>query len=78
LFNPISTKGSIKVKLAERIEKNDELFKLSEFYEKHEDHVLELIIKSQLEYSKKYRDYLSSYNGLHFSDSEIDRLIERR
>ena len=75
LFNPISTKGSIKVKFTESITQNDELFKLSEFYEKHEDHVLELIIKSQLEYSKKYRDYLSSYNGLHFSDSEIDRLI---
>lgn len=77
LFNPISTKGSIKVKvkLTERIAQNDKLFKLTEFYEKHEDHVLELIIKSQLEYSKKYRDYLSSYNGLHFSDSEIDRLI---
>jgi hypothetical protein len=75
LFDPRITKGSIKVRFEKRIEENDDLFKLSELYEKHEDHVLELIIKSQLTYSQKYRDYLASYKGLSFSDSEIDRLI---
>jgi hypothetical protein len=75
LFNPISTKGSIKVRFVKRIKENDDLFKLSELYEKHEDHVLELIIKSQLQYSESYRKYLKKYKRLNFSDSEIDRLI---
>lgn len=52
LINPISSKGSIKVTLPEKLDENSELFKLEELYEKHEDHVLELIYKSQVQYSE--------------------------
>lgn len=75
LINPISSKGSIKVKLIEEKPENTKLFKLDELYEKHEDHVLELIYKSKIQYSEKYREYLTNFKGLHFSKSEIDRMI---
>jgi hypothetical protein len=44
-------------------------------YEKHEDHVLELIYKSQIQYSEKYREHLTKFPRLNLSDSEIDRMI---
>jgi|GEM_PF-2019699 len=50
-------------------------FKLDDFYQKHKDHVCELILKSKLEYSEQYCDYLNNYNGLNFTDSDIDRML---
>ena len=44
-------------------------------YQQHTDHVLELIVKSKVAYSDKYRTYLHSFKGLEFSDAEIDRMI---
>lgn len=75
MLNSLSAKGSINVKLINEKYENNEIFKLDKLYAKHEDHVKELIVKSQLKYSTKYRDYLKSYPGLNFSSSEIDRLI---
>lgn len=74
-MSSLEQKGSLKVKFNKQKTENNNLFKLSELYEKHEDHVLELIIKSKLKYSEKYRDYLKSYRGLSYTNSEIDRLI---
>jgi len=75
-FNsPLEGNSKILVHLKKKIDGNDRVFKLSKLYEKHEDHVIELIVKSKLEYSDKYRLYLNSYIGMKFSDSEINRLI---
>ena len=73
-INPISSKGSIEVTLRSKHGQNVNLFKLDKLYNKHEDHVLELIVKSQLEYSDEYRKYLNEYDGLSFSKEEIDRM----
>lgn len=74
-MNPISKKGAVKIVLPKKINSNADLFKLEKLYQKHEDHVLELIVKSKLDYTEKYRDYLKSYEGLNFSNAEIDRMI---
>ena len=75
--SPLRGDSAISVKLKKPIfddDKND-VFRLRDLYEKHEDHVLELIIKSKLNYNKAYRNYLNSYDGLEFSDEEINRLF---
>lgn len=55
--------------------KNTNTFKLDDLYKKHDDHVLELIIKSKMKYSKKYIKYLMKFKGLELSKKEIDRMI---
>jgi hypothetical protein len=50
-------------------------FKLDDLYKQHADHVLELIIKSKVAYSGRYRKYLHDFTGLQFNDDEIDRMI---
>lgn len=74
-MSSLEQKGSLKINFIKQINQNNSLFKLSKLYEKHEDHVLELITKSKLQYSEKYREYLKSYEGLSYTNSEIDRLI---
>lgn len=74
-INPICGKSSIDVFLKEKLQVNSDLFNLENLYSLHNDHVLELIIKRKIKYSKKYREYLHNYNGLKFSNKEIDRLI---
>lgn len=73
--NPLSGKSSIEINLDTKLQPHLDVFKLDELYKKHSDHALELYIKSRLKYSKKYRAYLNNYNGLKFSQIEIDRLI---
>lgn len=78
IINPLlSSKTDVEVffKPNANIEPNLKTFNLKELYELHNDHAIELIVKRNLKYSKKYRSYLSSYNGLKFSSSEIDRMI---
>lgn len=75
VLSTIEGSGKIRISLAEKIDGNTEIFRLSELYEKHEDHVLELIIKSQINYGKPHRDYLKSYRGLNITDREIDRML---
>jgi len=76
VLSPLEGISSIEVILkTKKGSGNLNVFKLSELYQKHEDHVLELIVKSQLKYTEEYRGYLKSYEELSFSDSEIDRMI---
>lgn len=75
IVNPLLDASSITVKFVRCFAGHNKVFNLEDFYEKHSDHVHELIIKSKLKYSHTYREYLNSYNGLKFSHSEIDRLI---
>ena len=74
-INPICGKSSIDVFFKEKLQVNSDLFNLEDLYSLHNDHVLELIIKRKIKYSKKYREYLHNYDGLKFSNKEIDRLI---
>jgi len=78
ILNNLKDPSSIELKFAKKIHGNIQMFKLQELYDKHKDHVLELIVLSQSKYSETYRNYLRSYrsaNGLKFSDNEIDRMI---
>ncbi len=74
-LNPLIDKDSVKVKFLHALDGHLEVFQLEGLYKQHSDHVLELIIKSKVSYSEEYRKYLASYNGLSFSDKEIDRMI---
>lgn len=74
-LNPLHDKTSVQVEFLYKIPEHLNVFKLDSFYEQHSDHVIELIIKSKVSYSKQYREYLKTYRGLSFNDSEIDRMI---
>lgn len=77
ILNPLSNidKDSVKIFFEKEIPNQSEVFGLSELYKEHRDVVIELYIKANHEYVKKYVDYLHSYKGLTFSDDEIYRLI---
>src|SRR5690606_38237950 len=75
IINPLSGKSDIKVFFSNYKQSNLDVFNLDKLYELHYDHALELIIKKRVKYSEKYRQYLKSYKGLQFSNSEIDRMI---
>ncbi|MCW3109091.1 MAG: hypothetical protein JWQ09_3597 [Segetibacter sp.] len=72
---PLADKNSIIVNFTSQLDGNVEVFKLDELYKLHADHVLELVIKSQLKYTPVYRKYLKKYKKLKFTDEEIDRMI---
>lgn len=74
-LNPLLDKTSVYVGFIHQLDGHVTVFKLNKLYQQHSDHVLELIIKSKVAYSEKYRDYLNSYDGLKFSEHEIDRMI---
>jgi hypothetical protein len=74
-LNPLLDKNSVEVKFRHQLAGHTKIFKLDKLYQQHSDHVLELVIKSKVEYSSKYRTYLHSYKGLKFNDDEIDRMI---
>jgi len=65
----------VKLFLKKKVRGNNKAFKLNKLYKKHSDHLIDLIVKSKLEYHKKYRASLKSYKGIKFKDSEIDRMI---
>lgn len=75
IINPLSGKSDIQVYFKKSILGHLEVFNLKDLYELHYDHAIELVIKRNLKYSKKYREYLKSFKTLKFSDSEIDRMI---
>lgn len=75
IINPLSGKSDVEVFFKKSLPGHLSVFNLKELYELHYDHAIELIIKRNLKYSKKYREYLSSYKGLQFSKYEIDRMI---
>lgn len=74
-LNPLLDKNSVEVKFRHHLTGHLNVFKLDKLYQQHSDHVLELIVKSKVAYSDKYRTYLRSYKGLKFNDAEIDRMI---
>lgn len=74
-LSPLEGNSSVSIRFKKKVAGNNKILKLTKLYNKHGDHILELIIKAKLNYSDDYREYLSSYNGLTFSDSEIDRLL---
>ena len=75
IINPLSGKSDVEVFFKKAITGHLTVFNLKELYELHHDHALELIIKQRLKYSKKYIDYLRSYDGIKYSKTEIDRMI---
>lgn len=75
VINPLTDAKSVKVKFINKKNGHLKVFKLDQLYEKHADHVLEMIIKSKLKYTDVYRTYLKKYKKLRFSDDEIDRMI---
>lgn len=74
-LNPLTDKYSVEIRFQHAIAGHLNVFKLDLLYAQHTDHVLELIMKSKVEYSDRYRKYLRSYAGFKFSDKEIDRMI---
>ncbi len=74
-LNPLLDKTSVQVKFRNQIPGHLNVFKLGALYEQHSDHVIELIVKSKVQYSTEYRKFLNTYKGLKFSDNEIDRMI---
>jgi hypothetical protein len=75
VVNPLADKYSIEVTFKDKIPGHLNVFKLDKLYSQHSDHVLELIVKSKILYSEKYKEYLDSYDGLKFNKSEINRMI---
>lgn len=74
-LNPLYDKNSVELLMRHKLNGHTKIFKLDDLYQQHSDHLLELIIKSKVSYSDKYRSYLHSFNNLKFNDSEIDRMI---
>lgn len=74
-LSPLEGNSSVSIRFKKKVAGNNKILKLTKLYNKHGDHILELIIKAKLNYSDGYREYLSSYNGLTFTDTEIDRLL---
>lgn len=75
IINPLVGKSAVKIRLMTNCENNLKIFNLKDLYDLHHDHALELIVKQRIKYSKKYRDYLRTYQGLKFNPAEIDRMI---
>lgn len=75
IINPLSGQSSVDVVLKSKIDSNSEVFNLENYYLMHDDHVLELIIKSRTKYSDKYRDYLTKISKYSLSKTEVDRMI---
>lgn len=59
-ISSVLDKTSIKLKIKKNIPGHLTVFKLAELYEQHADHVIELVVKSKIGYSKSYRNYLKS------------------
>lgn len=74
-LSPLDGKSSVEVKFSKKVDGNVDVFKLDQLYQLHNDHVLELIVKSKVNYNDKYRQYLKDFKGLSFSDAEIDRVL---
>lgn len=68
-------KSNLSITLSTKLNGHKRVFKLDKLYEKHVDHVLELILRSKLEYTEDFRNYLKGHKDYKFSDYEIDRMI---
>lgn len=74
-LSPLDGSSSVDVIFSKQIDGNVQVFKLDELYKLHNDHVLELVVKAEVNYTDRYREYLNKYKGLTFSDAEIDRVL---
>lgn len=74
-FSKTGIKDSFDLELKSNKEGNVEMFHLNEFYQLHKDHALELIMKSEFEYSDVYKEMLTKIDGLNLSKEEINRMI---
>lgn len=68
-------KNNLTVTLSTKLNGHLKVFKLDKLYEKHADHVLELIVKSKLEYGEDFREFLKKKMDFKIADFEIDRMI---
>ena len=64
-----------KISYTKKIQSHLDIFKLEMIYNEHKDYAIELYVKSKLEYSIKFRDYLKSFEGFSFSENELDQFI---
>lgn len=74
-LNPLSQEIGLKIKLQQKVDGNTKVFKLDQLYNRHGDHVREMLFKSKVEYSQTYRQYLKQFKKFKISDNEIDRMI---
>ena len=75
ILHPLMDKESIEIFFEKEIEEHNDFFGLKFLYAEHRDVVLELYLKAKHEYVREYIDYLYSYDGLEFTDSDIHRFI---
>jgi 5-methylcytosine-specific restriction endonuclease McrA len=70
-------KDSIEFVFTKKLDGHLEVFKLQELYDRHRDHIVELILKTNLKYPASYRKQLEHYTtkGLNLTPGEIDRMI---
>jgi hypothetical protein len=66
---------SVKIKLKNKIDINDDYFQIENLYQEHKDIVIELYQKAKLEYSSDYFTSLRKSLNLHFTQDEVYRLI---
>jgi hypothetical protein len=67
--------SKVELILSKKIQSNSDLFGIEEFYKNHDDHVVELMLKSKIKYSIRYKKFLFDLKGIHFSNKEFNRMI---
>jgi hypothetical protein len=67
--------GAIELDIDTQHTGNTRVFKLKELYQKHTDHIAELIYRAELLYTEEYQNYLLAYEKLDIDKEEINRLI---
>jgi hypothetical protein len=75
IINPLSGKSSIDIIFKKKIDSNSEVFNLENYYKIHDDHILELIIKSRTKYSENYKNSILKLSKYKLSISEMNRMI---
>ncbi|GGE58645.1 hypothetical protein EV200_103401 [Pedobacter psychrotolerans] len=69
-------KDAFSVIVEKHPKKHLEVFKLEGLYNKHTDHIADLVVKASLKYSPEYREYLKyEYRRLELTDHDINKLI---
>lgn len=75
-LNRLADKKSIALELTKKIPGHNKIFKLEEMYKMHSDHVLELLIKSKVEYTGAFTLMLNAaFPTCSFTQNEIQRLV---
>lgn len=74
-YELINSEGKLKVSLINKNSVQNSMFNINDLYEKHNDVVEELFIRSKMEYSVYYRESLKKISGIHITDDLINRVI---